>query len=47
MEYFHKALQVYEETGDKKGMANSYNNIGIVFHDQNDSPKALEYYQKS
>ncbi|MFT4526099.1 MAG: adenylate cyclase [Bacteroidia bacterium] len=33
--------------GDKKGIAASLSNIGIIYNDQSDYPKALDYYQRS
>jgi tetratricopeptide (TPR) repeat protein len=47
LEYYHKSLEIYEEIGDKRGMAYSYNNIGYIHDNQGDIPLALEYYHKS
>ncbi|NQZ67692.1 MAG: tetratricopeptide repeat protein, partial [Lentisphaeria bacterium] len=40
-------LTIREEIGDKKGMAGSYNNIGLIYQDQGDYAKAINYYTKS
>ncbi|MBK9285203.1 MAG: tetratricopeptide repeat protein [Sphingobacteriaceae bacterium] len=47
LEYYHKSLKIYEEIGDKEGIALSLNNIGGIYSNQGDIPKALEYYHKS
>ena len=47
LEYYHKSLKIREEIGDKKGIANSLNNIGYIYDVQGDIPKGLEYYHKS
>ena len=46
-EYYHKSLKIYEEIGNKKGIAVSLNNIGYIYENQGDIPKGLEYYHKS
>jgi len=53
LEYYEKCLAIYEElrlpdgqVGDKKGIANSLNNIGAIYNDQGNYPRALEYYIK-
>ena len=47
LEYYHKSLIIKKEIGDKKGIANSLNNIGRIYDDQGDAPQALEYFHKS
>ncbi|MCE3278529.1 MAG: hypothetical protein K0S44_720 [Bacteroidetes bacterium] len=42
-----KAVKIREEIGDKKGLASSFNNIGIIYDDKGDFSKALEYQLKS
>ena len=44
---YQKSFKIKEEIGDKKGMADSYNNIGTISSDQGNNEKALEYYEKS
>jgi tetratricopeptide (TPR) repeat protein len=46
-EYYHKSLKIYEEIGDKEGIATSLNNIGFIYNNQGDIPNALTYYHKS
>ncbi|MGQ0828553.1 MAG: tetratricopeptide repeat protein [Bacteroidota bacterium] len=55
--YSNKALEVAKKISGspveavagaaKKGIANSYNNIGVIYCDQSDYPKAFEYFFKS
>ncbi len=47
LDYFQKSLKVFEEIGDKKGVAVCLNVFGIVYDLLGNYPKALEYYQKS
>ena len=47
MESYFKVLKMNEESGDKNGIAKVLNNIGNVYRDQHDYPKALEYFFKS
>jgi len=47
LEFYHNSLNIYEEMGDKTGMAITLNNIGIIYNDQGDIHKALECYHKS
>ncbi len=42
--YYKKALRFKQELGDKNGMANVYNNIGLLYEDQSDFPTALDYF---
>ncbi|MCF8371194.1 MAG: tetratricopeptide repeat protein [Bacteroidales bacterium] len=47
LEYYEKSLTIYDEIGDKKGIAGRLGNIGLVYGDQSNYPRALEYYEKS
>ena len=47
LEYYHKALKIYEEIGDERTAAGTIHNIGIIYANQSDYPKALEYYEKA
>ena len=47
LEYFLKALNIFEEIGYKKGMGNCYANIGDIYYNQTEYPKALLFYKKS
>lgn len=44
---WQQALEVYELTGDKTGIANMLSNQGAVFFNQGDDAKALELHLKS
>jgi two-component system NarL family sensor kinase len=44
LEYHIKALKVFEEIGNKNGIAACYNNIGLIYFNQSDFPNALENY---
>jgi tetratricopeptide (TPR) repeat protein len=44
LEYTREALSLATEINDQKGMAASYNNLGIVYRNQGALDKALEYY---
>ena len=45
--YAREALSVATEVGDKKGVAASYNNLGVTYRNQGALDKALEYYVSS
>jgi tetratricopeptide (TPR) repeat protein len=42
--YSREALMLATEIGDKRGMAASYNNLGVAYRNQGAFDKALEYY---
>lgn len=42
--YSREALNLATEINDKKGMAASYNNLGVAYRNQGALDKALEYY---
>src|SRR5688572_33289220 len=44
LSYAREALHLATEINDRKGMAASYNNLGIVYRNQGAFDKALEYY---
>ena len=44
LEYFFKALKLYQEIEDKTGIAKILSNIGVVYWYQSDYPNALKYY---
>lgn len=46
-EYTREALSLALEITDKKGMAASYNNLGVAYRNQGALDKALEYYLTS
>jgi len=45
--YTREALNLATEINDQKGMAASYNNLGIVYRNQGALDKALDYYMMS
>ena len=45
--YTREALNLATEINDKKGMAASYNNLGIIYRNQGALDKALDYYLTS
>jgi CHAT domain-containing protein len=47
LDYFQKSLAINEAIGDRQGVANSLNSIGIVKRHQRDYPQALDYLRKS
>jgi adenylate cyclase len=47
LDYCQRSLKIFEELGDKKGIATLINGIGILYNDQGDYTKALDYYQRS
>jgi tetratricopeptide (TPR) repeat protein len=44
LSYAREALHLATEINDQKGMAASYNNLGIIYRNQGAFDKALEYY---
>lgn len=42
--FSREALMLASELGDKRGMAASYNNLGVAYRNQGALDKALEYY---
>ncbi|MEO6306215.1 MAG: tetratricopeptide repeat protein, partial [Bacteroidia bacterium] len=47
LEYYKKALAIEEKNNDKAGIASSYSNLGIAYHNLGDIPLALDYYHKA
>ena len=47
LEYFLRSLEIYEELGNKSGIATALANIGSIYDYQSDYPKALEYILRS
>ena len=44
---FKEQLKISEELGDKRGISNALADIGIVFDENDDHRKALEYFDKA
>ncbi|HTA63023.1 MAG TPA: tetratricopeptide repeat protein [Bacteroidia bacterium] len=47
LDYFLKALNIFESIKDNRGRGNCYANIGNVYYEQTQFTKALLYYKKS
>ena len=47
LDYYLKALRLYEELNDKNGEAMMFNRIGTIYTNQDNAEKGFEYYQKS
>lgn len=43
----HESLKMYELTGNRKGVANTSNTLGIFYFEQQDYKNALKYYEKA
>ena len=47
LEYYFRALKIYQEINQKNSISKIYNNIAIVYKSQNHLSKALEYLKKA
>lgn len=47
IEYFYESLRLKEKIEDYKGIAATFNNIGMIYDDQGDDEKAIEHYNKA
>ncbi len=47
LDYYFKALKVYQEINNKNSISKAYNNIGVVYKSQKNYDKAIEYLQKA
>lgn len=47
LEYYFKALKIYEQTRQESIVSRVYNNIGIVYKAQEEYDKALTYFNKA
>ncbi|WP_161565137.1 tetratricopeptide repeat protein [Okeania hirsuta] len=47
LEYYQKGLDIYEEDGDKHGVASGLTGIGPIYSQQGDYDKALSSQKKS
>ncbi len=47
LEYNNKALIIFEELKDNKGIASIISNNGNIYHELNNHKKAIEYYKKA
>ena len=47
MEHYQTSLKINRELGYTEGLSNTLNNIGILYDEQGNFDKALEYYTRS
>ena len=47
IEFYNKDLQISEKVGDIHGMAQTYNNLGLVYQYKGKWDQAIEFYNKS
>lgn len=47
LEYYLKALKIYEEIKNENSVSKAYNNIAVVYKSLGNLPKALNYLQKA
>jgi len=47
LEYYRRAIGMYNELGEKAGAANNLSNIGIIYYYMNMKDSTLVYFQKS
>ncbi|MBK7128980.1 MAG: tetratricopeptide repeat protein [Crocinitomicaceae bacterium] len=47
LNYYHQALRIYEQIGDREGAASSFNNLGVLYSAQGDTSKAMYYHNES
>lgn len=47
LHYYNQALSIAKKIGNPAALAIAHNNVGSIYHDMADYPKALEHYIKS
>jgi len=47
LDYYFKALKVYQEINNKNSISKAYNNIGVVYKSQKNYDKAIDYLLKA
>lgn len=47
MLYYQEAMNIFERTGDRGGMASVYQNIGVLYYFQDEFPTAIQNYEKA
>lgn len=45
--YYNQALDIAKQMNDPDALGTSYNNVGSIYHNMGDYPKALDHYIKS
>ena len=46
LDYYQRSIKIFEQEGDKRGLAFNLNHVGNIYADQGQFPKALDYYQR-
>ena len=46
-QYWEQALRIYEEIGERSGVAKSLHNLGVAYRSLGEYNKAIDYYQQS
>jgi len=46
LDYYQRSMKIFEQEGDKRGLAFNLNHIGNIYADQGQYPKALDFYQR-
>lgn len=47
IDYYSQSLEIFEEIGNKQGIATSLNNIGTIYKVQGDYAKAIDYFTQN
>ncbi|WP_088243909.1 tetratricopeptide repeat protein [Calothrix rhizosoleniae] len=47
MDYLKQTLAISKEIGNRLGVANSLNNLGLAYRNLGDYKKAIDYHQQS
>lgn len=45
--YLNRSVDLMEKAGDKGGMANGYNNLGVIYKNRGNFEKAIEFFRKT
>jgi tetratricopeptide (TPR) repeat protein len=46
LEHKHRALNIYERLGDREALLKTYANLGLIYADAQDFPRAIDYSQR-
>ena len=47
MDYYSNALNLFKLLDNKEGISQTQNNIGMIYNNEGDYDKAMEYFQKN
>ncbi|AFY74578.1 hypothetical protein Syn7502_02616 [Synechococcus sp. PCC 7502] len=47
LQSFHQSLQIYQQIGDRQGIGDVFNNLGITYNRVGQYQKAVEFHQKA